>query len=132
MLVASVALQENILYFTSFKCPFFMPHSCTDFRSSFNVFSSLLTPQQRSPICFALWKRLCILSSFRGAVRHADANQTSPSVRVKQKRRRYVRQGHSVFTLVCLLFSIQTNVQPFICIGAVFGLVLSLVPESRG
>ena len=56
-----------------------MPHSCAHFTPSFNVFLSLLTLQQWSPIWFALWERLPILLSFRDAVHHTNADQTSPS-----------------------------------------------------
>lgn len=68
----------------SLNVHFSMPHSCIDFRSSVNVFLSVLTLQQCSPICFALWKRLHTLPSSCAAVCHTNADQTSPSVRVEQ------------------------------------------------
>lgn len=68
----------------SLNVHFSMSHLCIDFRSSFSVFLSVLTLQQCSPICFALWIRLHTLPSWCAAVCHTNADQTSPSVRLEQ------------------------------------------------
>lgn len=90
-----------------------MSHSCIDFRSSFNVFLSVLTLQQCSPICFALWKRLHTLPSLCAAVCHTNADQTSPSVRMAKERRCAARKQNLLFVFLYLSRSLRVAfIQP--------------------